>query len=63
MIGKRKDQGNRMGKFGTNAFNLVTENWRNELASDVYRVCQGMNWKGYGGELNLEFPKCARVGG
>ena len=33
-IGKRKDQGNRMEKFGTNAFNLITKNWRNELASD-----------------------------
>ena len=55
---KKRIRGIGWGKFGTNAFNLVTKkiggmNWQ----VIVCRVCQGMIWMGCGGELNLKFSK------
>ena len=57
-IGKRKGSGESDGKNLERMRSILSlKNWRNELAVILCQACQGMNWMGCGGELNLKFSK------
>ena len=62
VIGKKKRSGeSHETKFGTNAFNCVTQKTGGmNLQVIVCRVCQGKEWEGCSAELNLKFYQSVR---